>query len=360
MEKLGRALGWAIRIGAAWYIVDVLVTIAQDLRDGFDPEYVVEHQGAIAWYLVQATWIPCLLLAFGGKAGRAIVHLVYRSGQTSKERLGRSLGWLLTIGAAVYVLLTAWGLLEFAYGTVITKESDYLREQSAGLRRWIAEKPGDFLWNTVQTFWPLLLPLLLGFPIGKAVARLTYWVSDYIFAALRKAPAATAKITAAAVHQAHSARRRQGRIKLVGPVLIAVGVVWAIVAFNADTTVSAGYERVHNIGLMDERRNHLIVAALLVLVGAIMLGVGTRSSERPRDSVGPGLASAPVPGPSKAAAFTSEREINSDAYQLYLVRKYGIEKNAVLEKYVVHDRLFATLNEALMHAHALDVGDQVG
>lgn len=73
-------------------------------------------------------------------------------------------------------------------------------------------------------------------------------------------------------------------MKLLGIVLLAIGVLWAVVTFNADTTVSTESrfigetyvpsQKVNNIGLMDERRNHLILSALVVVVGAILFVAG--------------------------------------------------------------------------------------
>ncbi len=143
--------------------------------------------------------------------------------------------------------------------------------------------------------------------------------------------------------------------KLIPPLLVAVGVIWGIVAFNIDTTVESGRNRVHNIGMMDERRNHLIVAGVLVLVGAIVFGVGgTRKGRREFDSQRT-AATEGIRAPG-ATPFLGERALDSDAYQLYLVRKYAIEKNGTLEKYVVNDRLFPALDPALRYAHDLDVG----
>ena len=62
-------------------------------------------------------------------------------------------------------------------------------------------------------------------------------------------------------------------MKTVGVIAILVGIVVAIVALNMDTSVATGLgERVNNIGLMDQRRNILIVGSLVILVGVVLLG----------------------------------------------------------------------------------------
>lgn len=73
-------------------------------------------------------------------------------------------------------------------------------------------------------------------------------------------------------------------MKTLGILLLVVGSLWALVAFNADTTVSTESQfigstyipsqKVHNIGKMDERRNHLMLSALAIVVGVILFAVG--------------------------------------------------------------------------------------
>ncbi len=80
-------------------------------------------------------------------------------------------------------------------------------------------------------------------------------------------------------------------MKISGIILIVVGVIWAVIAFNMPTTVTSPSQSfgsgdyaietpsitVNNIGLMDRRRNHLMFAGLTILVGAIFVGFGSVS-----------------------------------------------------------------------------------
>lgn len=50
--------------------------------------------------------------------------------------------------------------------------------------------------------------------------------------------------------------------------------------------------------------------------------------------------------------FQGERELSSSKYQLFLVQKYGIEKNATLEKYISGNEVFNSLDDAINHADA--------
>jgi hypothetical protein len=76
----------------------------------------------------------------------------------------------------------------------------------------------------------------------------------------------------------------QIEMKTLGILLLGIGCLWALVAFNADTTVETESQfigstyipsqKVNNIGKMDERRNHLILSALAIVVGVILFSVG--------------------------------------------------------------------------------------
>jgi len=55
-----------------------------------------------------------------------------------------------------------------------------------------------------------------------------------------------------------------------------------------------------------------------------------------------------------AEEFIGEREISNDAYKIYLVKKYKIEKNLVLDSFILKDKLFKSIDEALSFAHSID------
>ena len=72
--------------------------------------------------------------------------------------------------------------------------------------------------------------------------------------------------------------------------LAGVGLVWAIYAFNMKTTVSAGgfyaggisipSQEVHNLGLLEDRRNHLLGAGFTALIGVLLIGFGSMTQNR--------------------------------------------------------------------------------
>lgn len=56
--------------------------------------------------------------------------------------------------------------------------------------------------------------------------------------------------------------------------------------------------------------------------------------------------------------FVGERTLNNDAYKIHLTKKYNFEKNEILGKIQCEDRLFDSVEQALMHAHELEQHQQ--
>jgi hypothetical protein len=83
-------------------------------------------------------------------------------------------------------------------------------------------------------------------------------------------------------------------MRILGIVLVLAGVFWALIAFNMDTTVTTESHSfgsiyvpsttVHNIGLMETRRNNLMFAGLTILVGVVLIGFGSLNQNKDKDS----------------------------------------------------------------------------
>ena len=81
-------------------------------------------------------------------------------------------------------------------------------------------------------------------------------------------------------------------MKILGLLILLVGIVWAGIAFNLNTTVEGGGQTfgsgeysfqtpkvtVNNLGLMEARRNQLMFSGLAVLIGALFVGFGSLTS----------------------------------------------------------------------------------
>lgn len=88
--------------------------------------------------------------------------------------------------------------------------------------------------------------------------------------------------------------KKTKNMKTFGVILVVIGLVWAVIAFNMSTTVEVGGERigsgvysievprgqVNNFGLMEQRRNQLMMAGVTIIAGVILFGFGAQSEER--------------------------------------------------------------------------------
>tara|TARA_B100000035_G_C20922158_1_gene518995 strand:- start:138 stop:632 length:495 start_codon:yes stop_codon:yes gene_type:complete len=57
---------------------------------------------------------------------------------------------------------------------------------------------------------------------------------------------------------------------------------------------------------------------------------------------------------AQSKVFNGEKDLANDTYQLYLVEKYQIKKNDTLNKYVLNDKPYNELKDALEAAHNLE------
>lgn len=82
-------------------------------------------------------------------------------------------------------------------------------------------------------------------------------------------------------------------MRTLGIILTAVGLTWALLAWNMNTVVETkdSYvgslyipsQKVHNLGLIESRRNHLMLASVTVIAGILLFGFGVlsgRNAER--------------------------------------------------------------------------------
>lgn len=73
-------------------------------------------------------------------------------------------------------------------------------------------------------------------------------------------------------------------MRIFGLILIIIGIVWGVYAFYMETSIETGSSgiysvyvpnRVHNLDLADQRRNHLFGAGIMLLSGVLLFGFGS-------------------------------------------------------------------------------------
>jgi formylglycine-generating enzyme required for sulfatase activity len=145
---------------------------------------------------------------------------------------------------------------------------------------------------------------------------------------------------------------KSGLLQRAGIGLIATGLLWLVLAWNMDVSVSTDSSligRVVNLDKMEQRRNHLTLGGLVTLSGVILLGFGAVRVPETTAAPRPELR-APVTEQPPCA-----RDLALEPYKLWLVTRYAITRNDVLSCFVCDGRMFATVDDALAHAHTLEL-----
>ena len=102
------------------------------------------------------------------------------------------------------------------------------------------------------------------------------------------------------------------------------------------------------VGLMVVIAKYWWVIALFFVFTAI-LKYGRSVNEREEEALRRGREVPPKP----RFTFSGESNLSNDSYILFLTKKFDIQKNDLLQKYVVGDKLYATLEDALEVCHQL-------
>lgn len=150
-------------------------------------------------------------------------------------------------------------------------------------------------------------------------------------------------------------------MKSFGVICMFFGIVLLVIAFNVDVSLEVPGDgayglprRVNNIGLMDQRRNYIILAGLQTLCGVIFIGFG--SVKRASGEIAPTDEKQP---PKESTFGQGERTLENDAYKIYLVKNYKIEFNETLKKHVFNDALYESVDDALEAARTFDIGKDI-
>lgn len=62
---------------------------------------------------------------------------------------------------------------------------------------------------------------------------------------------------------------------------------------------------------------------------------------------------------AKSLDYSGEQDLSNDSYLIYLTKKYKIEFNSALSKFVCNDKLFLTSDDAVAFAHKLELNTKI-
>ncbi len=144
-------------------------------------------------------------------------------------------------------------------------------------------------------------------------------------------------------------------MKKMGFVVLAIGILGLLFTLAMDTSVATGDfgRRVNNIGLMSDKQNLLIFFAVACVVGALFTASGWNQAPR-QDPIEPARNNIAKFGTATAqqSLFDGRRDISLPGYQLFLTKRFSIEKNNTLDKFVIGNDVFDDLPMVLADADA--------
>lgn len=133
--------------------------------------------------------------------------------------------------------------------------------------------------------------------------------------------------------------------RTIGLLIAIVGFIGLYQAIGMDTTVTGKSGRtVHNIGLLNDKTNSVIAFSVIGVTGVIVFlfsFLSTTGIELPIEQ-----------------NFTGTRELSEDKYRIYLISKYRITRNEILNKFEWNNRLYDSVDEILPLLHNADIKKQ--
>lgn len=119
--------------------------------------------------------------------------------------------------------------------------------------------------------------------------------------------------------------------------------------FDTSVSTGAGF-RVNNLGLMQDRQNGMMFSIVFFAVGIFMVFSANKDEKESLSKI----ASDNPGSKSTSSGFVGAKELSNDSYKIYLVKKFEIEKNSLLEKFSCRGEVFDNLELALDYAFKLD------
>ena len=85
--------------------------------------------------------------------------------------------------------------------------------------------------------------------------------------------------------------------------IVGVGIILLLVSTQFNTSVSTGYGRVHNIGLMNNKQNFILIAGIILIVGVLMVLFGKSNKSETNSDL---TSFSPANASTRACPFCAE------------------------------------------------------
>lgn len=162
-------------------------------------------------------------------------------------------------------------------------------------------------------------------------------------------------------------------MKSIGILIASISSLCLLFALNMSTTVTTeatnfGVFRVpsvtaHNLGLMQDKQNYITVSAVFLIIGlALYLFFSKNDTQVPKENnalLKKMELSRNLITENLLKFNSDERNFDNDSYKLYLVEKYKIRKNEVLNQFVLNNKPYETIGEVLNIAHNIELQESI-
>ena len=147
-------------------------------------------------------------------------------------------------------------------------------------------------------------------------------------------------------------------MKSIGMIVGAISALCLLITLNMSTSYDGVFNNLH---LMQDKQNYVTVSSLGVLVGLALFFFSEKKfiNESEKGTVVNHHSNFELSKKTIHRFEESEKNLENDAFKLYLVEKYKISKNEVLNKFVLENKLYENLAEVLNAAMILEVAKDI-
>lgn len=145
-------------------------------------------------------------------------------------------------------------------------------------------------------------------------------------------------------------------MKKFGILLLIIGSITLFRALNMDTSIATETKgiRVNNIGLINDKQNMITAAGIAIIVGAIFTALAGKNSQNGSNYLNQtAYHTAAIKLKENNFFAGTQTDLSNDEYIIWLVSRYGIERNETLGGLILNKKVFPSIEEALIHADSL-------
>ena len=147
-------------------------------------------------------------------------------------------------------------------------------------------------------------------------------------------------------------------MKSIGMIVAAISALCLLITLNMSTSYDGLF---NNLRLMQDKQNYVTVSSLGVLVGLALFFFSEKKylNESENGAAVNHHSNFELSKKTIHRFEESEKNLQNDSYKLYLVEKYKISKNEVLNQFVLNSKIYETIGDVLNTAHNIELQESM-